>query len=337
VTDLTKVPSAVGLVSRLANDRACARGIAVRPLLRRAGLAARDLQDAQARIPVRGQIEFLNLVAEALGEPLLGAQLARDFDLRRAGLIYYVLASSPTMREVFERGARYGRVVNEGAVQKFVNGRHVGLQVRYLGVSRMADRHQVEFWVVALTRICRHLGGRRLRPARVRLTHFRETARESLTQLVGCPVEFGAARDEILFAPDVLSLRVIHADPWLNRLLVGVCEQALADRRAADSFALRVENAMAPLLPHGEARIRTVAARLGTSQRTLARRLAGEGLTFSALLTRMRRQLSHRYLRDDGLPVSKVAWLLGYQQVGAFSHAFRRWTGRSPSEIARRP
>jgi AraC-like DNA-binding protein len=139
-----------------------------------------------------------------------------------------------------------------------------------------------------------------------------------------------------LFARDVLQLPVGQADPWLNRLLVRACEQALGDRRGSNSFALRVENAMAPLLPHGEARIRAVAARLGMGSRTLARRLANEGLTFSALLTRMREQLALRYLRDDGLPVSKVAWLLGYQEVGAFSHAFRRWTGKSPRQIARR-
>jgi AraC-like DNA-binding protein len=336
VTHLAKVPSALGLASRLAHERAGARGIAVGALLRRAGLTARELQDPDSRIPVKRQIEFLNLVAEALDEQLLGAQLARDFDLRRAGLIYYVLASSPTVREVFERGARYTRVVNEGVRQEFVDGRRVGLQVRYLDVSRISDRHQVEFWVVALTRICRHLAGRRLRPVRVRFTHFRAAGGAWLARYLGCPVDFGAAGDEILFARDVLQLPVGQADPWLNRLLVRACEQALGDRCASNSFALRVENAMAPLLPHGEARIRAVAARLGMSSRTLARRLANEGLTFSALLTRMREQLALRYLRDDGLPVSKVAWLLGYQEVGAFSHAFRRWTGKSPRQIARR-
>jgi len=46
--------------------------------------------------------------------------------------------------------------------------------------------------------------------------------------------------------------------------------------------------------------------------------------------------LARRYLVQEGLSISKVAWLLGYQEVGAFSHAFRRWTGKAPREIARR-
>jgi len=28
--------------------------------------------------------------------------------------------------------------------------------------------------------------------------------------------------------------------------------------------------------------------------------------------------------------ISQIAWLLGYQEVSAFTHAFKRWTGRTP-------
>ena len=148
-------------------------------------------------------------------------------------------------------------------------------------------------------------------------------------------MEFGATADEILFAREVLPLRVVNADPYLNRLLVEACEQALVSTRPPDSFAARVENAVAPLQPHGEARGAEVAAKLGMSPRTFARRLAEEGLTFSRLLGRLRLDLAQRYLVQEQLPISKVAWLLGYQEVGAFSHAIRRWTGKSPSEVAR--
>jgi len=128
---------------------------------------------------------------------------------------------------------------------------------------------------------------------------------------------------------------VVNADPYLNLLLVDMCEHALARRRSAGSFAARVENMVAPLLPHGQARADEAARRLGMSPRTFARRLAGEQLTFSRLLRRLRLDLAQRYLLQERLSISKVAWLLGYKEVGAFSHAYRRWTGRSPSEVAR--
>jgi AraC-like DNA-binding protein len=301
------------------------------------GLTAEELENPRTRIAVSDQIEFLNLVADALGDDMLGLELASRFDLRMAGLVYDVFASSENLREVFERGARYSAVVNEGVLQRFVDGRLAGLAIRYSGVRRQADRHQIEFWVAALLRMCRELTGRHLRPARVRLAHFRGHGQARLSRFVGCPVEFGAEEDEILFPREVLQLRVVNADPYLNRLLVDVCERALARRTPPDSFAARVENAIAPLLPHGMARTSAVAGRLGVSARTLARRLGEEGLTFSQLLGRLRLDLARRYLLREQLPISKVAWLLGYQEVGAFSHAFRRWTGKSPSEVAKEP
>ena len=159
----------MGLASRQAFARARAAGIAVRPLLLKSGLTPQLLEDPRSRIPVRGQIEFLNRVADALGDDMLGHQLALDVDPREAGLIYYVFASSNTLREVLERGARFAAVVNEGVINEFIDGRQVGLSMQYSGVLRQADRHQIEFWVTVLVRMCRQITGRQLRPARVRL------------------------------------------------------------------------------------------------------------------------------------------------------------------------
>jgi len=223
-------------------------------------------------------------------------------------------------------------VVNEGVIHECIDGRRVGLTLQYAGVRRQDDRHQIEFWMTALLRLCRHATGVHIRPVRVRLTHQGARGARQFVQFLGCPVEYGAARDEVLFARELRNLPVIRADRYLSGLLIGVCEQALAHRkRARNPFVQLVENAVAPLLPHGDARAAVVAARLGLSPRTFARRLAAEGMTFTRLLHRLRLALARRYLRE-GMAVSKVAWLLGYQEVGAFSHAFRRWTGKSPSE-----
>jgi AraC-like DNA-binding protein len=46
----------------------------------------------------------------------------------------------------------------------------------------------------------------------------------------------------------------------------------------------------------------------------------------------LRCDLAKRYLREDDMPISKIAWLLGYQDAGGFTHAFKRWTGKTPRE-----
>ncbi len=63
------------------------------------------------------------------------------------------------------------------------------------------------------------------------------------------------------------------------------------------------------------------------------RRLASEGLSFGEILAELRADLARRYLKDEELAISQIAWLLGYQEVSAFTHAFKRWTGKTPREV----
>ena len=70
-----------------------------------------------------------------------------------------------------------------------------------------------------------------------------------------------------------------------------------------------------------------------TCRRTLARRLAAEGVTFTGILEEMRRDLARRYLGDTSLSVSQIAWLLGFQEISAFTGAFKRWTGATPTQV----
>ena len=76
-----------------------------------------------------------------------------------------------------------------------------------------------------------------------------------------------------------------------------------------------------------------IARGLGMSQRSLARRLAERGLTFGKVREELRADLAARHIRDRDLSISQVAWLLGYQEVSAFTHAFKRWTGMTPTEM----
>jgi AraC-like DNA-binding protein len=119
-------------------------------------------------------------------------------------------------------------------------------------------------------------------------------------------------------------------------LLNDQCEQIRASRLRPAELRVSVENEIVSLLPHGKAQAPAVARKLGMSQRTLARRLASEGLSFTAVLDQLRRDLAKHYLNEAGVPITTIAWLLGYQEVGAFTHAFKRWTGKTPKQ-ARSP
>jgi AraC-like DNA-binding protein len=335
--DLDTFPSAMGIITRLACGRAKQEGVDVNVLLRKAGLTHQQIDDSRARLAVKAQINFLALAANALNDDCLGFHLAQKFDLRIIGLLHYVLASSDTLDEALQRAARYSAIVNEGITLRFRDGRDIGLSFEYAGVARHTDCHQIEFAMVALVRTFRQLTNRRLSARHVSFIHPRKKHLAEFRTFFDSDVAFGAAVDELTFSPSVKGMPILGADPYLNDLLVQYCEEAISDRKATStSFGLSVENVLARLLPHGNARASDVARKLGVSQRTLARRLALEQLTFARVVQRLKCDLARRHLADEALSISEIAWLLGYRDVSAFTHAFKRWTGKAPKAVRQR-
>lgn len=327
------MPSATGGIARLVYERLRISGLKPAPLLSKADLTVDQITDRNTRIKVKNQIRFLELAATALRDDLLGLHLASDYDLRKIGLFYYVLASSDVLDEALHRAARYSRITNEAISLTFRPARDAAIALDYVGIERRSDRHQIEFWLISFVRLCRQLTNRRLIPSRVRVVHHRDRTPTEMRSLLGCEVEFGASVDEIVFPPTVRQMAIGSADCHLNELLVRYCEEALSNREPG-RITLRstVEKAMAPLLPHGKARAAEVAHKIGMSHRTLARRLAEEGLTFSEIAEQLKADLAQHYLRDGDLPISQIAWLLGYHEVSAFTHAYKRWTGMTPRQ-----
>ena len=329
-----KLPTATGGIARAAYARAMQARLDLDVLLKQSGLTSRQIQNAYLRIDVKQQIRFLNLVASMLPDEMLGFRLGQEFDLRELGLLYYVQASSDSLGEALRRLARYSALSNEGVQIRYLGDKRLLVRFEYVGVARREDRHQIEFFVTALVRICRHLTGRRLLPIGVKLVHRRAETSSEFKAFFGCDVRFGRNIDEVVYPGSAKGLPSVNADPYLNVLLEKYCNDALAKRRTlAKSWRLSVENAIAPLLPHGRADISSVAEQLGVSRRTLARRLAAEGLTFAGALDALRFDLAKRYLQEPRLPISQIAWLLGYGATSAFDHAFKRWSGQAPRKM----
>jgi AraC-like DNA-binding protein len=111
--------------------------------------------------------------------------------------------------------------------------------------------------------------------------------------------------------------------------------KSVARNRAPRATPVRrlVERELEPLLGAGTIRVEDVARAHGYSRQTLYRRLKAEGATFEEVLDDLRRRLALRLIREEGLPVKEAAWRLGYSDPAAFSRAFKRWTGASPSDL----
>jgi AraC-like DNA-binding protein len=328
---LASIPSASGEIARLACDRLRDKGADLTPVLADAGLTIDDIQDRTRRIDANVQVKVLELAARQLHDDWLGFHLARDFELGRIGLVYYVIASSERLADALRNGERYCAINNEAVRLRVSTERSFAIALDYSNIDRISDRHQLEFWLVALLRVCRTVTSTRLAPKQIKVRHFRPETPPEVRSFLGCAIDFDADGDEILFPRSVGDLPLVRADFYLNKLLLDYADKALQDRNLRSaSIRSRVESEIVQLLPHGSADAAQVARRLGMNRETLARALSAEGTNFSGLLQTLRQALAERYLREKDIPICEVAWLSGFDEISAFNDAFVRWTGLTP-------
>ena len=188
----SSMPSATGGIARLACAGLRKSGKDVRHVLSAAGLSVQELNDSAARLAVRTQLKVLELAAEELRDDFFGFHLARSFDLREIGLVYYVMASSEYLAEALRNCVRYSKINNEGVRLRFSLDRAATIALEYVDVDRRSDRHHLEFWLVTLVRICRQLTDSRLAPLKLKVRHVRARRPAEFKTFFGTEVEFGA-------------------------------------------------------------------------------------------------------------------------------------------------
>ena len=86
------------------------------------------------------------------------------------------------------------------------------------------------------------------------------------------------------------------------------------------------------LLVTGYPKLERVAGEVGITRRTLQRRLATAGTSYSNLVNEARYQLAAELLEDHSVPISSVARAVGFANHSGFSRAFHRWTGITPRQ-----
>jgi len=301
-------------------------------LLRRAGLSE-DFDGRQQRISAASQGKFLEYAAEAMDDSAFGLHLAKEINPRETGLLFYVTSAASNIEEALALFARYSRIANEAVRIKHAHARE-GLiaEISFIGLSRHTAKQVTEFGVGVTIKALREIAGRNIRPTHLSFLHGRNSDLREFEAFFGCPVEFGASGDQVAFSNETLALPLVTEDRHLLETLRPICEEAAKERGTAiGSLRAAVENEAQKLLPHGKAKRDRVAKTLGHSERTLTRKLADEGTTYEQVLDQLRRSLALQYIKERGVSLSQIAWLLGYEGSTSFNHAFKRWTGRSPS------
>ena len=308
------------------------RGVDPEPLLKEVGLARGDLADPDNRVPYAAVLGLAERAATATGDAGFGLRLGASIDPRDSGLLGFVLLNSPTLLDALGNLKRYFRVIGEGEDFEIERGGPtVTLRFRETDPALRGLRQNSDYLAAIVLRACRDLVRRRIVPRRASFIHARPNGRVPYDEVLGCPVSFGAPWDALTFDAATMALPVVGADDRLLAALQAACARLLGPAPAQRDLVHEVRELMLDGLSRGGATLDAAAGAVGLSPKTLERRLARHGTSFTKLLDTLRADLVRQYLADTDFRLEQVAYLAGYSEPAALVRAFRRWTGTTPA------
>ena len=220
-------------------------------------------------------------------------------DLRDAGILFYLMASSTTVADALEQLSRYAATTNE-AVRIEISRHNVEtvLTARFLLGVDEPRRQASEFLALAVIRALHRETNRDFVPLRLTFVHARNSDLREAHRLLRCPVEFAHATGSWVFPQSVMELPIISQDSHLLQILEAHAGDLLSERHTSVGLRGLVENHLRNVLPSGRVQAAVIAQQLGMSGRSFTRRLAQEGTTFGEILDHLRNHLAVRYLED---------------------------------------
>ncbi len=302
--------------------------------LAREGIDRVTLENPDSRYPVISLLNLYESVALAGDCPDLGLYTGRISHINRLNLQLYMSTVCKTFREYLNLMPSVLRFAGDiGEVKIRAQGEYIRLQWHPLSEETRHHRFLTDELLVTSANIVNSLC---IRPIPVLKAHFTYSEPEDTTllrSLFGNDLSFDQPISCLYFTRESLDypLTQMHVD--LTRSMPGSFRSLVEEGSVKDAFLSELRTTILQLLPAGEMTIDLVAAQLNVSRRTLQRRLADRDTQFVQILQSVRQSLSLRYLSDDRLGITDIAFLLGYSDQSSFSSAFKSWHGVSPREF----
>ena len=314
-----------------------ARGLGGAAIAARAGIDASSLADPEARVSRDALTRLWRLAVEESGEPAFGIVAARHTLQTTFHALGYAVLASATLREAIERIIRYRRLIGDIIQMRLDDaGDRARFVVDVSAGGGIVPWEALDAIVAVMVRQAAMLvGNRAFSPLAVSLERPAPDDATPWQQAVHAPVSFGQPHTFIEYSSADLDRRLPAANAELARQNDEVVVRYLA-RHGGGGVLVKTREALLESLPSGAPTKPEIARRLGMSTRSLARMLAAEGTSFTDLLAEARLTLAKNYLDEGRLPVTEIAFILGFADTSAFSRAFKRWTNVAPSEYARR-
>ena len=295
-------------------------------------LSALDQPDEKIRADAVGAL--LDLAARQSNVDDFALRLAQNRRPSAWGAVGMLMAQQRTFGDALEAGAQYSPGHYDGAradIERFGDEVVVWIDIDDgVDAIRFDPAQRNEMVMGSAVYVLRALRSGDWRPLRVGFTHAARGDLDRYKPYFGRTPLFDQDRNFLVVPRADLALPLQNHDPEAERILRQMAEQQLPDQSKPFSRAVAV--LISQRLAEGALSAEGVAAALDLDLRSLQRRLAAEGSTFSELLHDVRMSLARTFVERSRRPLAEVADLLGFASLSAFSQWYSRTHGESAAE-----
>jgi AraC-like DNA-binding protein len=306
------------------------------PLVEKAGINTDVLTNPNVQVPLDKHCRLMELAAQYHRDDFLGLRIGSQVEPRDMGPLGYTILNSPTVLDALKSFVRYLRVYARGCEMALDVNHDVAEFIYTYSITEpcaLERRQEAECTIAMVKHTLELLTSKKFELDAVGFEHPAPQNTSRHQSLFDAPIYFSQNVNSIRFKADLLDREIVNADARLFEVLESHLEKVLESFVEEEDLVARVGSAVARSLSSGVPNIGDIAASLFMTKRTLQRRLAEEGVLYNEFADEIRRKLAVRYIENTNMPLTEVAFLLGYSHISAFSRAFRRWTGRSPNSF----
>jgi len=314
------------------------RGLDAERVCRAAQIDPDSVSEPNSRVPASA-MERLWAAGERLtGDADLGLHSAESYNPGALGIVGYVILSCASAEEALVRLARYAPLLNEGLVVSVK--RQPGTTTCLFGAAegvdsflRRSPRQTIETLAAGIVLTLARLTKQPPAPLAVTFQHAAPPSISEHTRLFGSVVRFDQAENAVVYPTSALAASMLSADPSLLEVFEGDARRRLEQLESHGAVSGRVQAIVAARLKGEVPSLATVASELAMSERSVQRSLSEESTSYREIVDAVRKDLALSHLSQPGRSATDVAFLLGFSEPSAFTRAFRRWTGSSPSQF----
>lgn len=307
------------------------RGGDMKALAERMHVTPEGLVDPERR--VRGDLFFdaFEIAMRQTRDDSLPIACGKHVTIARCGALGYALYTSPTIADAFACLVRYNGLINSTGRWRLENAGSSAYAVWDRDEQTLGQRVANEGSLASFVSVGSELMGSTRAMKSVHVAHPAPRRTAAHEAYFSVPIRWGASQNSIELDAAVFAEKPRGGDRLLSEYFVGVVKEAQARATEHDTWASRVALAVADRLPSGLPTLESIARHLGTSERTARRRLADEGTSFAAVTEQVQRERAARLISGPH-PIRDIAFATGFADVTSFCRAYKRWTGRAPSQ-----